>query len=59
MGTYPKNPNSKLQVVSPPKHPLEGPFTTVEEAAEAKTDFVMNTIFKKADWDQLKGQENK
>lgn len=36
------------------KHPLDRKFSSVEEAAKAKTDYLMNTVFKDANWDSLK-----
>ncbi|MFN3849578.1 MAG: hypothetical protein ACK4NY_09125 [Spirosomataceae bacterium] len=35
-------------------HPLNRTFKTVNEAAKAKTDFIMNTVFKDVDWEKLK-----
>ncbi|AKD54484.1 hypothetical protein [Spirosoma radiotolerans] len=34
----------------PPNHPLSRKFDTVEEAAQAKTDYVWNTVLKDFDW---------
>lgn len=31
-------------------HPLNRTFKTADEAAKAKTDFIMNTVFKDVDW---------
>lgn len=36
-----------------PKHTLDRKFATVEEAAQAKTDYVWNTVLKNVDWDKL------
>lgn len=35
-------------------HPLNRTFKTAEEAAKAKTDFIMNTVFKDVDWTKVK-----
>lgn len=35
------------------KHPLDRKFASVEEATQAKTDYVWNTVLKDADWDKL------
>lgn len=35
------------------KHPLDRKFSSIEEAAKAKTDYLMNTVFKNANWDSL------
>ncbi|SOD88391.1 hypothetical protein SAMN06269250_2644 [Spirosoma fluviale] len=35
------------------KHPLDRKFASVEEAAQAKTDYAWNTVLKNVDWDKL------
>ena len=35
------------------KHPLDRKFASVEEAAQAKTDYVWNTVLKNVDWKQF------
>jgi len=35
------------------KHPLDRKFDTPEEAAQAKTDYVWNTVLKNVDWDKF------
>lgn len=35
-------------------HPLNKKFKTVNEAAKAKTDFLMDTVFKDVDWSKVK-----
>lgn len=35
-------------------HPLNRSFKTANEAAKAKTDFIMNTVFKDVDWTKVK-----
>ncbi|MFY7913032.1 MAG: hypothetical protein ACOVO2_25910 [Emticicia sp.] len=35
-------------------HPLNRTFNTANEAAKAKTDFIMNTVFKDVDWTKVK-----
>ena len=35
-------------------HPLNRTFKTANEAAKAKTDFIMNTVFKDVDWAKVK-----
>ncbi|NIJ54750.1 hypothetical protein [Dyadobacter arcticus] len=37
-----------------PKHPLDRQFSSPEEGAQAKTDYVMTKVFKNADWSSLK-----
>lgn len=32
-----------------PKHPLDRQFASIQEAAKAKTEHVLNTVFKNAD----------
>lgn len=44
----------KKQKQAASKHPLDRKFSSAEEAAKAKTDHLMNTIFKNANWDSLK-----
>jgi hypothetical protein len=38
------------------KHPLDRQFDSVQEAAKAKTEHVLSTVFKNADWDSLKNR---
>lgn len=33
------------------KHPLDRKFASIQEAAQAKTDYVWNTVLKNVDWD--------
>ena len=35
----------------PADHPLARKFDTAEEGAQAKADYVMNTVLKDFDWD--------
>ena len=35
-------------------HPLNKKFKTINEAAKAKTDFLMETVFKDVDWSKVK-----
>jgi hypothetical protein len=35
-------------------HPLNKKFKTINEAAKAKTDFLMETVFKDVDWSKGK-----
>ena len=44
----------RKKVTGNSKHPLDRKFSSVEEAAKVKTDYLMNTIFKNANWDSLK-----
>ncbi len=39
-----------------PKHSLNRPFESVEEAAKAKTEYMMKTVFANADWSSLKNR---
>lgn len=36
------------------KHPLDRQFDSVQEAAKAKTEYLLSTLFKNADWSSLK-----
>jgi len=36
------------------KHPLDRRFSSAEEAAQAKTEYLMSTVFRNADWSSLK-----
>lgn len=38
------------------KHPLDRQFDSVQEAAKTKTEHVLSTVFKNADWDSLKNR---
>lgn len=35
----------------PPDHPLSRTFDTPEEGAQAKADYIMDTVLKNFDWD--------
>jgi len=44
--TSPKKPKQS-------KHPLDRKFASVDEAAQAKTDYVWNTVLKNVNWDKF------
>jgi hypothetical protein len=47
---------SKRRLNNIPKPPLDRQFDSVQEAAKAKTEHVLSTVFKNADWDSLKNR---
>ena len=42
-----------IRVKKADRHPLDHTFETVEEAAQAKTDYVWNSVLKNVDWDKF------
>jgi hypothetical protein len=45
--------NKNLRKNRETQHPLDCKFDTVEEAAQAKTEYVWNNVLKNVDWDKL------
>lgn len=41
----------------PDNHPLVRKFDTAEEGAQAKADYLMNTVLKNFDWDAFMAQK--
>lgn len=46
--------NIKNKKAAPPKHPLDRQFDTLEEAAKAKKEYLVNVVLKGVDLSSLK-----
>ncbi len=49
-------PSKRLHNNTLKKYPLARQFDSVQEAAKTKTEHVLSTVFKNADWDSLKNR---